>query len=399
MFNKEFLKTLTVLYVEDDESIRTSLSNILKKIFAEVIICEDGDDGIEQFILHTQEKKSNIDVIISDINMPNKNGIEMIQEIRELDQDVPVIFTTAHGESEYLMEAINLKISYYALKPINTTELLDNISKFCMIEHNKTVILQKSAQINKYTQIVDNIASIFKVDINGHIIEVNDLMCEISEYSEEELLNIHIDDILHQDTMAIKTFQDTLKLIENNDLFKAKLKCTSKSGGTFYLNSTIILAKNEYSEDIEGYIYICIDQTEDEIEKQQTMQRVRKNMILQRTKESELLKLTKELEAEIETIKASTISSKDTKIILATLAKEKQKVTYLNSQITHYEQEIVKLKKMQEKIDVDKKAKKIEAIKKQQDYLNEKEKFQSKIIELQALLSKQEAKLKETTVA
>jgi len=394
MFNKEFLKTLTVLYVEDDDTVRSSLSNLLEKVFLNIIICKDGEEGLNQFKSLTQEQRTKIDVVVSDINMPIKNGIELAQEIRALDADIPIIFTTAHAKAKDLMEAIHLKISYYALKPINTTELLDNISKFCMIEHNKNVILEKSAQITKYISIIDNIASIFKVDTSGNIIEVNDLMCEISEYTQEELLSMHLDAILNQETSSIKTFQDTLSLIDNNDLFKTKLKCISKSGGTFYLNSTIIISKNEYSEEIEEYIYICIDQTEDELEKQQTMQRVRKNMILQRTKESELLKITKELEKEIENIKASSISSTDTKVILATLAKEKQKVSYLNSQITHYEQEIVKLKKKQEKIDVDDKAKKLEVMRKQENYLNEKEKFQSKIIELQSLLSQQEAKHK-----
>lgn len=394
MFNKEFLKTLTVLYVEDDDTVRSSLSNLLEKVFLNVIICKDGEEGLNQFKSLTQEQRTKIDVVVSDINMPIKNGIELAQDIRVLDADIPIIFTTAHAKAKDLMEAIHLKISYYALKPINTTELLDNISKFCMIEHNKNVILEKSAQITKYISIIDNIASIFKVDTSGNIIEVNDLMCEISEYTQEELLSMHLDTILNKETTSIKTFQDTLSLIDNNDLFKTKLKCISKSGGTFYLNSTIIISKNEYSEEIEEYIYICIDQTEDELEKQQTMQRVRKNMILQRTKESELLKMTKELEKEIENIKASSISSTDTKVILATLAKEKQKVSYLNSQITHYEQEIVKLKKKQEKIDIDDKAKKLEVMRKQENYLNEKEKFQSKIIELQSLLSQQEAKHK-----
>jgi len=394
MFNKEFLKTLTILYVEDDDTVRSSLSNLLEKVFLNIIICKDGEEGLNQFKSLTQEQRTKIDVVVSDINMPMKNGIELAQEIRALDADIPIIFTTAHAEAKDLMEAIHLKISYYALKPINTTELLDNISKFCMIEHNKNVILEKSAQITKYISIIDNIASIFKVDTSGNIIEVNDLMCEISEYTQEELLSMHLDTILNKETSSIKTFQDTLSLIDNNDLFKTKLKCISKSGGTFYLNSTIIISKNEYSEEIEEYIYICIDQTEDELEKQQTMQRVRKNMILQRTKESELLKITKELEKEIENIKASSISSTDTKVILATLAKEKQKVSYLNSQITHYEQEIVKLKKKQEKIDIDDKAKKLEVMRKQENYLNEKEKFQSKIIELQSLLSQQEAKHK-----
>ena len=70
------------MYVEDDESIRNSLSGILKKIFGEVIICNDGNDGVNQYRYYTQERKTKIDAVISDINMPNLNGIEMTREIR-----------------------------------------------------------------------------------------------------------------------------------------------------------------------------------------------------------------------------------------------------------------------------------------------------------------------------
>ena len=393
MFNKEFLKTLTVLYVEDDENIRSSLSNILKKVFLEVIICTDGNEGIAQFTQYTQEKNNSIDLVISDINMPNKNGIEMVKEIREINQEIPIIFTTAHGESDYLMESIKLKVAYYALKPINTSELLDNISNFCMIEKNKLLLEEQAKQISQYMDIINDITSIFKVNTEGYIIEANELLCELSQYSHEELLGMHIDTILHKDTI-LKTFADTLALIDSNDSFKGKLKFSSKLGNTFYMNSTIITLKNEYSSQIEGYVYICIDQTDDEIEKQQTMQRVRKSMIQQRTKESVLLKNTKNLENEIEKIKASSISSQDTKVILSSLAKEKQKVLTLNTQITHYEEQIVKLTKLKQKNDTEEKIKKLETMKKAQEYINEKEKFQSKIIDLQALVSKQEAKLK-----
>jgi len=393
MFNKEFLKTLTVLYVEDDDNIRTSLSNVLTKIFSKVIICNDGNDGYNQFYEYTQEKKAKINLIISDINMPHKNGIEMVKDIRKIDQDIPIVFTTAHGESEYLMESIKLKISYYALKPINTSELLDNISNFCMIEYNKTLVKEKSNQIVQYMDIIHTITSIFKVDTLGIITEVNDLICELSQYSKDELIGMHIDSLLQQDT-----FDDTLALIKNKDLVKIKLKFNSKSESTFYLNATVIPQRSEYTQDIKGFIYIGVDQTDDEIEKQQTMQKVRKNMIQQRTKESNLLKTTKELENEIEMIKASSISSKDSQVILSALAKEKQKVATLNAQISHYEEKIVKLSQQTIRIDAEEKAKKIESMKKIEEFGNEKERFQSKIIELQALVSKLEAKLKKKTV-
>ncbi|PIF04938.1 MAG: hypothetical protein CSA86_00085 [Arcobacter sp.] len=393
MFNKEFLKTLTVLYVEDDDSIRMSLSNVLTKIFSKVIICKDGDDGYKKFYEYTQEKNAKINLIISDINMPHKNGIEMVTDIRKLDQDIPIVFTTAHGESEYLMESIKLKIAYYALKPINTAELLDNISNFCMIEYNKTLVEEKSNQITQYIDIINTITSIFKVNTLGIIIEVNDLTCELLEYSKEELIGMHIDSLLQQET-----FDNALKLIENKDLIKIKLKLKSKSGIIFYMNTTLISQKSQYTQDITSFLYICIDQTEDEIEKQQTMQKVRKNIMQQKTKESNLLKITKDLENEIERIKASSISSKDSQLILNALAKEKQKVATLNTQILHYEEKIAKLSQQAVKIDENEKAKKIEEMRRLEEYANEKEKFQSKIIELQALVSKLEAKLKKKIV-
>jgi len=175
MFDKEFLKTLTIMYVEDDESIRNSLSGILKKIFGEVIICNDGNDGVNQYKYYTLERKTKIDAVISDINMPNLNGIEMTREIRAHDEEIPIIFTTAHGESNYLMEAIKLKVSYYALKPINTTELLQNVSKFCMIEHNKQLVAKKEEQLTQYMDIMNEITSIFKIDTQGKITEANEL--------------------------------------------------------------------------------------------------------------------------------------------------------------------------------------------------------------------------------
>ena len=397
MFNKEFLKTLTILYVEDDDTIRDSLSNIFTKIFKKVIISNDGDDGLKQYIKYTKDKNLEIDLIISDINMPNTDGLEMVQSIREFDQDIPIIFTTGHNESKYLMRAINLKISYYAHKPINTTELLNNISKFCMIEYNKKQLESTSRQVVQYMEIINTITSIFKLDTKGFISDANPLICEMSQYSKEELIGMHIDTILRKET-SNTTFEETLTLISQNELFKTKLKFTSKYGNIFYFNTTIITIKNEYKQDIIGYIYICIDQTEDEIEKQQTMHKVRKNIIEQRTKESNLLKSTKELEEELVKIKFNYISYKDGQALLKKLEREKQKVLALNSQVFHYEQEIIKLKQQKEKIDENDKNKRIIEMKKREKYVNETVKLQSKVIELQSLISKQGAQNKATFV-
>ena len=397
MFDKEFLKTLTIMYVEDDESIRGSLSAILKKIFGEVIICNDGNDGVNQFKYYTQERHSKIDAIISDINMPNLNGIDMVKEIRKIDEEVPIVFTTAHGESNYLMEAIKLKISYYALKPINTTELLQNVSKFCMIEHNKHLVIQKEKEISQYMDIMNQIASIFKVDPHGKIIQVNELLCDISEYTKDELLEMNIDSLLHQDAL-VTSYQDIIKMVENNQTYNGKIKFISKSKKTFYLNSTIIPEYNDSTAKLNGYIYIGLDQTGTELEKQQTMQRVRKNILEQRTKESTLMQKIKELEAQIIQANQNNINSKDTEFIMASLNKEKQKVLSLNAQVTHYEKDVQALTKQKELIISNEKAKRIDMTQRLKELNAENHTLQSKVIELQSLITKLEGKARGNTV-
>lgn len=397
MFDKEFLKTLVIMYVEDDESIRSSLSGILKKIFGEVIICNDGNDGVNQFKYYTLERKTRIDTIISDINMPNLNGIEMVKEIRKLDEEVPIIFTTAHGESNYLMEAIKLKISYYALKPINTTELLQNVSKFCTAEHNKLLIKQKEAQLSQYMDIMNDIASIFKIDTTGKITEANDLLSDLSGYTKEELLTMNVSDLLHNDAVVTK-YEDIVKLIGSNDEYKGKIKFKSKSNEIFYLKSTIMQLKNDSTSTVEGYIYIGLDQTSDELEKQQTMQRVRKSIIDQRTKESQLSNRIKELEAQIANQPKAAVSGKDTEFIMATLNKEKQKVATLNAQIAHYEKEIANITKQKELVVTDERNKKSELMLKLKELTKENGQLQSKVIELQAYITKMEEKQRGKTV-
>ena len=106
-FDQNFLKTLTVLYAEDDEHARNSLSGILHKLFKKVYVGEDGRQGLEYF----KKFHEDIDVIVSDINMPHLSGMDMLERIREIDERVPFIFTTAHQEKEFLLGVLCYSIN------------------------------------------------------------------------------------------------------------------------------------------------------------------------------------------------------------------------------------------------------------------------------------------------
>ena len=123
--NFELLKTLTILYIEDEISLQEDIyQNILpfvKKIFR----ASDGEEGLALYI----KEKEEIDLIISDILMPKMNGIEMIDAIRNIDLEIPVLYTTAFNDSDYMKKTIDQSIISYILKPIDIELLLKGIEK------------------------------------------------------------------------------------------------------------------------------------------------------------------------------------------------------------------------------------------------------------------------------
>lgn len=119
--NKKFLKKLNILYVEDEDEIREQLSNLLSRRINNLYTAKNGEEGVELF------KKYQPDLIITDIQMPIMDGLEMAEEIRKVNKSIPIIVITAFNESDYLLKSIDLGISKYLFKPIIPTVLVEEI--------------------------------------------------------------------------------------------------------------------------------------------------------------------------------------------------------------------------------------------------------------------------------
>jgi len=113
---KEYTKNLTLLYVEDDKNTREEFGEILNVLFNNVVVAIDGLDGLEKF------KSNDIDLIITDINMPKMNGVKMTEQIMLLDKEANIIILSAHNESKYLIDTIKLKVAAFLLKPLSTQQ-------------------------------------------------------------------------------------------------------------------------------------------------------------------------------------------------------------------------------------------------------------------------------------
>lgn len=118
---KEKLKSLKVLFVDDEQEIRDGTGMFLEKFFNEVTICKNGKEGLEYFVNH-----QDIQIIISDIIMPNMNGIEMIKEIKKINSNIFVVFISASRSDEE--EAISL-CNAYVKKPLSYNDTIDFLTK------------------------------------------------------------------------------------------------------------------------------------------------------------------------------------------------------------------------------------------------------------------------------
>ncbi len=113
----------TLLYVEDEAGIRDQLSRFLGYFSSELYLAENGEDGLELY------KKHLPDIVVSDIKMPKMNGIEMAKAIKAINPKQHIVFTTAHSESGFFMDAIDLQVDGYILKPINLDHLEEKLEK------------------------------------------------------------------------------------------------------------------------------------------------------------------------------------------------------------------------------------------------------------------------------
>jgi DNA-binding response OmpR family regulator len=116
---KEIFKNITLLYVEDDYIIRQSAVEYLSHYFNEVL---EASNGLEALALM---KRYKVDIVITDIQMPKLDGLQLAKKIRKEDKKTQIIIATAFTHKEYLIEAIELQLVKYMIKPILESKLLE----------------------------------------------------------------------------------------------------------------------------------------------------------------------------------------------------------------------------------------------------------------------------------
>lgn len=208
MINKDLtiLQNFNVLYLEDDENLLKHTKDILVDFVNNIYAVKTSMEAMEILL----NKK--IDVIICDILLKDENGIDFLKDIKNKNINTPTIFTTAHTDTQYLIDAIKLKVENYIIKPIDIKELLSSLHDILL-----PLVQQKELQINN--NIIRTISAITdrkQVAIIKHI---------INNLNNENLFSASYSDIMDNFAISKPTLIKLFKeLAEKNILVKIQHK-------------------------------------------------------------------------------------------------------------------------------------------------------------------------------
>jgi len=158
------LQKISLLFVEDDKDVREATAKLLKRYFLSLHDAPNGQEGLE---FYRQYKP---DIVLTDVTMPIMDGLEMSRKIKEENESVPIIVTSAHNELDFFVEAIDIGIDRYILKPTNMGALL-----YLLLKSAQPILKQRTLESQR--QLIQ------------HLLELSSSPTLIASSSHPEIAN------------------------------------------------------------------------------------------------------------------------------------------------------------------------------------------------------------------
>ena len=230
-------KSLNLIYVVRDKNNKNNNLKYFENFFNEVTFMDNGLEALKIF------DKNKFSVVITDIEIHDFNGFDLIEKIKSIDKSIVTIIYTSNEDRESFFKTIQLKIDGYLMPPFDENNFLEIIYRASESCKDKKLQIEKkknNLKIQKqYTDLVDKSAIISKTDKNGIITFVNDNFCKTSEYLREELIGKSHNIIRHPDN-SDEIYKNLWNTVKNKRLeWSGVMKNLTKSGKTYYIKSTI----------------------------------------------------------------------------------------------------------------------------------------------------------------
>ncbi len=213
----EKLLDIAVLYVEDDASTREEVLEFLRNRVREVHVAQNGAEGLEQFRIHAPN------LVVTDIRMPVMDGLEMARAILALNADVRIIVTTAHSDTMFLMDAIDIGIDHYVMKPIESRQLTAAVERCVAIIVNAETVkrhhLEREKLIGELRKALAEIKTLYGIlpicleckkirDEKGSWIQMESY---ISQHTEADFSHGYCPECAEKAFRSLKEYQKKVK--------------------------------------------------------------------------------------------------------------------------------------------------------------------------------------------
>jgi len=120
---KEILKNHSILYAEDDKALQLATVEYLQRYFKEVHVASDGKEALLLY------KKYQASVLLLDIDMPYVDGLSVAKQVRQHDETIPIVMMTAFTDTDLLLEATELNLCTYLVKPVEASKFKEALQK------------------------------------------------------------------------------------------------------------------------------------------------------------------------------------------------------------------------------------------------------------------------------
>lgn len=244
-----------ILIVDDDESNLSILNARLKDIY-EIKIAYDGPSALKII-----EKVKDIDLILLDIQMPIMDGFEVAFKLQSSPntKDIPIIFLTAKDDDEAFIKGFDVGAKDFISKPFRQKELEIRIKNhLTQFIQKKQIEIQNKELLNR-EKLLSEYLIYSETDINGIITKASKTFCEISEYTEEELIGYTHNIVRHPDTKD-EVFADLWETIESGKVWRGEIKNITKNGHYYWVYATIS-PKYDENNNLVGYVSLRQDIT------------------------------------------------------------------------------------------------------------------------------------------
>jgi PAS domain S-box-containing protein len=203
MFKEIAMRQETILIIDDEISIRESLSYFFQDQGYRTFTAENGEKGLEIF------SRERVDIVITDLRMPRKDGIEEMNTIQGQSPDTPMVVISGAGKKEDIINALRMGAKDYITKPIQDLEMIHHVIRKALenkhlVEENRRYRKQLEKSEARYRTITEQIAEgVFTVDSLENLTFTNQAFCNMLGYSSQILSKMNLKALSTQDSFRI----------------------------------------------------------------------------------------------------------------------------------------------------------------------------------------------------